>query len=134
MGAAGEVQPALIDAEGLYQVCVPGIDIVDGPGVEAVAVMVGRQEVEVRALPTSLPDGLRRLDAAGLGRLILGKNDAVSGVGIAADGHRQLPELRPAQKLHRGEEAVEVAVQNDPVQIPCLLSRNMSCSHTNTNS
>ena len=132
VGAAGKVQPALIDAEGLHEVRISGIDVVDGPGVEAVLVMVGRQEVEVRTFAPGLPDGLRRLNAAGLGRLVLRENDAVPGVGVAADGHRHRPELRTAQKLHRGEEAVEVAVQNDPVHVLRLLSREIFPFHSTT--
>ena len=128
VSAASEVQPALVDAEGLHKVGVAGIDAVDGPGVEAVLVMVGRQEVEVRTFAPGLPDGLCRLNAAGLGRLVLRENDAVPGVGVAADGHRHRPELRTAQKLHRGEEAVEVAVQNDPVHVLRLLFREISPS------
>ena len=116
--APGDVQPALVDAEGLHQVGVLSIDLVDEPGELLVALAVGRQENQIRALLPRLPDGLRRLHAAALGRLVFSQDDALAAGGVAADRHRPLPQLRVGEKLHRGVKAVEIAVQDDPFHSP----------------
>lgn len=59
--------------------------------------MVGGEEDQVGALPLGLPDGLRRLHPEDLGRLIFGQDDAVAAGRIAADGHRQVAQLRVGQ-------------------------------------
>ena len=111
----GHVQPALVDAEGLYQVGVLVVNGVDLPRVLPVEPVVGRQEQQLRALLPRLPDGLRRLDAEALGGVVLRQDDAVAGGGVPADGHGELFQLRPVQQLHRGVEAVQVAVENHAV-------------------
>ena len=114
MHAAGDIQPALVDAEGLHQVGVLPVDGVDPPGILAVKMVMGRQQNQGGALLLGLPDGLGGLDAVFLGVLVLGQDDAVAGGGIAADGHRQIQQLRMAQQLHRGEKAVQITVQDHP--------------------
>lgn len=126
--AAGDVQPALIDAEGLHQVGILPVDGVDTAGVLGVQSVVGRQQDQVRTLLLGLPHRLRRLDAPALGGLVLGQDDAVAGGGIAADGHRHLPQCRLVQQLHRGEKAVEVAVENDPIRHTLASSEWNVCS------
>lgn len=59
----GDVQPALIDAEGLHQVRVLLVDGVDLFGDLPVQFVVGWQQHQLRALFLGLPDGFRRLDA-----------------------------------------------------------------------
>ena len=112
---AGDVQPALVDAEGLYQIGILLIDGVDPPGVLPVQAVVGRQQYQTGTLLFGLPDGLRRLDAQPLGRLVLGQNDAVAGGGVAADSGGDVPQIGVAQQLHRGKKAVQVTVQDHPI-------------------
>ena len=112
---AGDIQPALVDAEGLHQIGVLLIDGVDPPGVLPVQAVVGRQQHQTGTLLFGLPDGLRRLDAQPLGRLVLGQNDAVAGGGVAADSGGDVPQIGMAQQLHRGKKAVQVTVQDHPI-------------------
>ena len=114
----GDVQPALVDAEGLHQIRVLVVDGVDLFGDLPVQIVVRRQQHQSRTLLLRLPDGLRRLDAVFLGRLVLGQDDAVAGGGVPADGHRHVPQVRPVPQLHGGVKAVEIAVENDPVHGP----------------
>ena len=113
--AAGDVQPALIDAERLHQIGVLTVDGVDPAGVVGVQAVVGRQQYQVGALLFSLPYCLRRLDAHLLGGFVFGQNDAVAGGGVAADGHRYILQRRFFQQLYRGEKAVQIAVEDDAV-------------------
>ncbi len=115
MGGAGDVQPALIDTEGLHQIGVLLIDGVDLFGILPVEVVVGRQEHQIRVLLLGLPDGLRRPDAEAFCRFVLGQNDAVAGGGVAAHRRGHVPQVRMAQQLHGGVKAVQVTVQNDAV-------------------
>ena len=115
MEAAGHIQPALVNAEGLYQVGVFVVQGVDPVGVLPVEGVMRGQQHQTGTLLPGLPDGLRRLDAAAFGRLVLGQNDAVPGGGITAYRRGDVPQLRVAEQLHRGIEAVEVTVQNDAV-------------------
>ena len=112
------IQPALVDAEGLHQVCIPAVDLPGQAGVIPVLVMVGGQKQQGRALPPGLPNGLRRLYPLGLGRLVLGQDDPVAGRRVPADRHGLLPQLRVAQQLHRGIECVQITVKNHPVHSP----------------
>lgn len=112
---AGDVQPALVDTEGLHQVGVFLIDPVDPVGEVPVLAVVGGEEDQVGALPPGLPDGLGGLDLEGLGGLVLGQDDAVAALRIAAHRHRQMAQLWVVQQLHRGVKAVQIAVKNDPV-------------------
>ena len=111
----GHVQPALVNAEGLHQVGVLVVDLVDLPGVLVVQAVVRRQEHQAGALLFGLPDSLRRLDAIFFRGLVFGQNDAVAGRGVPADRRGDLPQIRVAQQLHRGVKAVQVTVQNHPV-------------------
>ena len=113
--AAGDVQPALVHAEGLHQIGVVAVELVDLAGILPVQSVVGGEEHQPGGFLLGLPDGLRRLDAQLLGVFVFGQNDAVAGGGIAADGHRQVLKLRVAQQLHRGEKAVQIAVQYHPL-------------------
>ena len=124
----GDVQPTLVDAEGLHQVGIGVVDGVDPPGVLVVEIVVGRQQHQIRALFLGLPDGLRRLDAELFGRFVFGQDDAVSGGGVPADGHGDRPQLRVAQQLHRGVKTVEITVQNHTVHgaPPFVLYRSTS--------
>ena len=68
---------------------------------------------QIGALALRLPDGLRGLDAELLRRVVLGEDDAVAGLGIAADRHGQALQLRVGEQLHAGEKAVQIAVEDD---------------------
>ena len=113
--AAGHVQPALVNAEGLHQIGEPVVYFVDAPGIFPVQLVVGRQQHQSRTLLPRLPDRLRRFDAPALGRFVLGQDDAVAGLGVAAHRHRHLPQRRFVQQLHRREKAVQVTVQDHPI-------------------
>ena len=115
MEGAGDVQPALVDAEGLHQVGVLLVDLVDPAGEVPVLAVVGREKNQLGALFSGLPDGLGSLDSEGFGRLVLGQDDAVAALRVSAHRHRQVAQLRVVQQLHRGVEAVQIAVKNDPV-------------------
>ena len=110
--AAGDVQPALVDAEGLHQIGILLIDGVDPPGVLPVQAVVGRQGNEVGRLLPGLPDGLRRFHAQLLGGLVLGQYDAVAGFRVAAHRHGNVPQRRIAQQLYRREKTVQITVQD----------------------
>ena len=94
--AAGDVQPALVDAEGLHQVGILAVDGVDLPAVLLIQPVMGRQGDEVGRLPLGLPDGLRRFHAQALGGLVLGQHDAVAGLRVAAHRHRHVTQRRIA--------------------------------------
>ena len=113
--AARNVQPALINAEGLNEVSVLPVNLVDAAAVFSVQIVVGRQRHQTGGFLLGLPNGLRRLDPQLLGRLILSKNDAVPRLGIAAHRHRHVLESGIVQQLHRGVKTVQVAVQNHAV-------------------
>ena len=115
MVCMGDVQPALIDAEGLHQVGVLAVDAVDARARGAVSFVGGRQQHQLGALAPGLPDGLRRLDAQPLGGLVLGQNDTMAGGGVAADSGGDVPQIGVAQQLHRGKKAVQVTVQDHPI-------------------
>ena len=72
MEGVGDIQPALVDAEGLHQVGVFVIDGVDFFGIYPVQIVMGRQQHQVRAFFLSLPDGFGRLNAKPFGGLVLG--------------------------------------------------------------
>ena len=114
----GDVQPALVDAEGLHQVRILLVDGVDLFGDLPVQFVVGRQQHQLRALFFGLPDGLRRLHAEFFRRFVLGQDDAVAGGGIPADRHRHVPQVWAAPQLHGGVKAVQIAVQDDAVHGP----------------
>ena len=119
---AGYIQPALVDGEGLHQVGVPLVHRVDPPGVVPVLPVVGGEEHQLRALAPGLPDGLGGLHLVPLGGLVLGQDDPVAGIWIAAHRHRSVPELRVVQQFHRGVKAVQITVQNHPVHTVRLLA------------
>ena len=112
---AGDIQPALVDAEGLHQVGVLLVDGVDLLGDLPVQGVMGRQQHQARALPPGLPDGLRRLDAVFLGGFIFCQDDAVAGGGVSTDRRGHAPQVRAAPQLHGGVKAVQIAVQDDAV-------------------
>ena len=74
---------------------------------------MGRQKHEAGALLFGLPDRLSRLYSVLFGGLVLGQDDAVAGLRVAADGHRDLPQSGLVQQLHRGVKAVQITVQYD---------------------
>ena len=113
MEAAGDIQPALVDAKGLDQVGEALIDVVDADGPHFVQVVMGRQKHEAGALLFGLPDRLSRLYSVLFGGFVLGQDDAVAGPWVAADGHRDLPQSGLVQQLHRGVKAVQITVQYD---------------------
>ena len=115
MLASGNVQPALIDTEGLHQIRILAVNFIDDPGEFPVQSVVGRQQDQLRALLPCLPDGLRRLYPKGLGGLVFGKNDTLPALRVAAHRHRQGAEFRFGEQLHRGVKAVEVTVQDGPI-------------------
>ena len=76
---------------------------------------MGGKKDQIGALLLGLPDGLRRLDLKGFGGLVFGQDDAVSAGRVAAHRHGQVAQLRVGQQLHRGVEAVQIAVKNNPI-------------------
>ena len=116
MPGMGDVQPAFVDAERLHQIGVLGVDAVDDGGKMPVPFPVGRQQHQIRAFALCLPDGLGGAHPKGLGRLVLGQDDAVAGLRVAADGHRFLFQFRVFQQLHAGVKAVAVTVQHPAVR------------------
>ena len=113
MEAAGHVQPALVNAEGLYQVGKALVDLVDFFGIGLIQVVVGRQQHQHGAFLLGLPHRFRRLHATLLRGLVFGQNNAVPRLRVAAHRHGDFPQRGLVQQLHRGEEAVQVAVEYD---------------------
>lgn len=111
--AGRDVEPRLIDAERLDHVGKALIDFVDQTAVIAVFFHVRTHEHQLGTFFLRLPDGLRRYHSVLLGQLIFGQNDAVTAVGIAADGHGLVLEVRTLKQLYRSVEAVHVTVQYD---------------------
>ena len=111
--AAGDVQPALVNAEGLYQVSKALVDLVDFFGIGLIQVVVGRQQHQHGAFLLGLPHRFRRLHAALFRGLVFGQNNAVPRLRVAAHRHGDFPQRGLVQQLHRGEEAVQVAVEYD---------------------
>ena len=117
----GDVQPALIDAEGLHQVRVLLVDGVDLFGDLPVQFVVGWQQHQLRALFLGLPDGFRRLDAEFFRRFILGQDDAVPFCTLSGHGGGNVAQvLLFAQNPHavgrrpRQERAVHIHMKDHP--------------------
>ena len=106
------VQPAFVDSERLYTVCITGIDGVDGTAHLPVLPVVRGQQLQAGALAQRAPDGFGRLDAVPLCGLVFRQDDAMAVVRAAAYGHGHAAQLRVAQQLYRGIKAVAVAVKD----------------------
>ena len=129
MEGTGDIQPAFVDAEGLHQIGVFPVDPVDTAGIVPVLVVVCGEEDQVGTFLPGLPDGFGGFDAKGLGRFVLGQDNAVAAFRVAADRHRKVAQLRVVQQLHRGVKTVQIAVEDDAVQSVPLLS--LMCLHYN---
>ena len=124
MERVGHVQPALVDAEGLDEVGILIVDRVDAAGIVLVQGVMRRQQDEGGTFFLRLPDRLGGLDAEGLSALVLGEDDAVALLGVAADRDGHVPQLRTAEQLHAGKKAVEVTVQDHALHRVRPLSRH----------
>ena len=116
--AAGHVQPALVDAEGLDLVGILGVDGVDAAAVLAVEVSGRADEGEVRAFFERLIDGFGRLDPVLFRLFVFGQDDAVPAGRVAAHRHGHVAQLGPVDAFDRGKVVVAVTVQYDPVFHP----------------
>lgn len=117
---------------GLDEVGVLAVELVDADGIFAVELVVRRQEHKAGALPARLPDRLRRLDAEALGGLVLREDNPVARGRVAAHGHWHIAQIRVAQQLHRGKKAVLVTVQNHPLHASHLPSKINHMFHYST--
>ena len=115
MAAARNIQPAFVNAKGLHKVGILGVDGVDFLGVNMVEVVVGRKKHQIGALLFGLPDGFCRGYAALFGELVFGKDNAVAGGGVAADGHGNILQIGAGKKFYGGIETVEVTVKHDAI-------------------
>ena len=113
-GAAGHIQPAFIDAEGLDAVGVPGVDGTGCPGYLIVALVVGRHHHQFRTFLPGLPEGFRCLDAELLCQLVFGKHDAMPVLLRTAHCHGHFPQPGIVPAFHRRIEIIEVTVQDHP--------------------
>ena len=110
--AAGYVEPAFVDAERLHQVGVAPVNFVDLPRAFPVLLKMGSGQHKAGAFAFCLPDGFRRPNAIPLRLFVLGEDNAVPALRVAADGHRYPGKFRLQQAFHGSEERVAVAVQN----------------------
>ena len=110
--AAVDVQPALVQAEGLHLVGEAVVDFLGHAGILQVPLPVGRHQLQTWALAHGLPDGLRRLDAHALCQHVFGQDDAVAALLVPGHSHGHVLVLRREQCLHRGVEVVHVHVQD----------------------
>ena len=110
--AAVDVQPALVQAEGLHLVGEAVVDFLGHAGILQVPLPVGRHQLQIWALALGLPDGLRCLDAHALCQHVFGQDDAVAALLVPGHSHGHVLVLRRKQCLHRGVEVVHVHVQD----------------------
>ena len=87
-------------------VCVTGIDVPGLGGEREVTLIMGRDADQAGALLPGLPQHLPGADAEPFGNIVFGQHNAVAALRVAADSHREGPELGQGQQLHGGVEAV----------------------------
>ncbi len=110
-----DVDPRLVEAEGLDEVCVAVVDHARQTRVALVGGVVGRHDDEVRALLLGLPDSLGRLHAAGLRLPGLREDDSVPALGVARHRHGLAPQPRVEVLGDARVEGVHVDMHDDPV-------------------
>ena len=115
---SGDVEPALVQAEGLYQVGVLVVYLARHLRVPAIQSIARRQHHHVRAFPARLPKRFGRLDAVGLRLSALREHDAVAQLLLTRHHHGPAAQLGPLGLLHAGVEGVHVAMQDDALQTP----------------
>ena len=108
---AGDVEERFVDRDLLDARREPAEDLHHGAARLAVAVAVDREEGAVRAERGRGPEGHRGPHAEGT-RLVAGGADDPARAGIAAHDDRPATKLGPVSLFDRGEERVEVDVQD----------------------
>ena len=108
--ACGDIQPGFVDTEGLHHVRILLVQTVQTAAEFPVFFMLRREQHQIGAFTSGLPDGFCGDDAAGLCGLIFGQNNSMTKFRIAADGYRHIPELRMIQKLDGCEKTVDVTM------------------------
>ena len=113
--AAGDIQPAFINAKGLHLLGVTGVDGVDDLGPVGIFLMMGRHQHQIGALLFGLPDGLGGFHSKALCQLIFCQNDTMAALRVAADRHGNRLQFGALELLHRSIKAVAVTMQNDGI-------------------
>ena len=130
--AAGDVEPALVEAEALHHVGVLRVNAFCKPRILRVTVEMRRHKADARALALGLPERFGRLHALRLRQHVFREHDAVPALAVAADGHRHIPQRRVVQRLDRRVEIVHIDVQDDAVHSsssPGNFIRNTCCEY-----
>ncbi len=110
--AAVHIQPALVQTEGLHPVGVVLVNLFGQLRKIGIALMMGRHQLEARALAHGLPDGLGGLHAFGLGKHIFRQYNAVAAFLVPGHGHGHVPVLGGVKGLDRGVKVVHIHMQN----------------------
>ena len=110
--APRHVQPALVQTEWLHLI---GVILIDLPGIAAdpdVFRHIRRQDHQIRADLSGLPDGHARFDPSWLCHIVGSQDNSVPLLLAAADGNRLSPEFRMPLDFHRCVKGVHIAMQN----------------------
>lgn len=90
-GRTGNIQPGLVNAKTFNLIGVIAIYCPGQPGKAQILAKVCWYNHQARALLLCLPNDIAGLDAIGFGRVVFGKDNAMTGFGIAAYGDRFIP-------------------------------------------
>lgn len=121
----GDVAPDFVEAEGLHEVGVVGVDLAGHAREAQVAVKVRRHDVQLRAFLFCLPERLAGLDAVALGDLVFRQYYPMPRLHVPAHRYRQVPYGRVVEALDGGIAGVHVNVQHRAHELTS--SRDSNC-------
>ena len=111
---AGEVEPGLVEAEGLHEVGVLVVDLARQTRVTHIEAIAWRHHDGVGTGAAGLPQGGARLDATAFGWVAGREHDAMAALLVAAHDDGKPTQLGALGHLDRCVEAVHVHVQHYP--------------------
>ena len=106
VAATRDVQPTLVDAEGLNAVGIARVNFPHRLRNADIGGKIGGNAHEILAFLLRLKEGLARSDARGLCKHIFSKDDAVAVLKTPADGERYLFEFGTAEHLDGGVKII----------------------------
>ena len=111
---ARHIQPALVQTKGLHHIGIAVIYLFGLFGIIHILLKVRRYDDQIGTPQARLPNGLPRLDPLEFRLLILGKDDSVALLGIAADRHVFIAQGGVVPALHRSVKIIHITMQNHP--------------------